>query len=200
MNIKQKIVIAVATVLVALSGLFPPFEGEYRRQGDNLRKYIGYHSIFSPPSDVALHTTFFPDDKFWLITYVNVGSKRHYEKVLFKFLKEHGAIGPLTDYEEFKKRVSDKSTREELFQYMKDNDLIGPKTGFDEFHTKVWSAPSIKKSLPEFRYAYIEAKKHLERRKNHYRSEIILSRVWVQVVTIIVTAMGLVLILGDRRR
>ncbi len=51
MNKKQQIVVAMAVACVALSGLFPPYEGEYRREGDNLKRYIGYRFLFAPPSE-----------------------------------------------------------------------------------------------------------------------------------------------------
>jgi hypothetical protein len=50
MNKKQRIVVIVALVLVAVCGLFPPYEGEYPMKGDNLRAYIGYRFLFAPPS------------------------------------------------------------------------------------------------------------------------------------------------------
>jgi len=39
---------------VILSGLFPAYEGEFRREGDNLKKYMGYHFLFLPPSERAV--------------------------------------------------------------------------------------------------------------------------------------------------
>ena len=50
MNRKQKIVILVGTLLILLSGLFPPYVGVYAKEGDNWEKFLGYHFLFSPPS------------------------------------------------------------------------------------------------------------------------------------------------------
>lgn len=49
MNTKQKIVIGIAVVLVALSGLFPPFQGEYRGEDEHAKVYMGHWFLFSPP-------------------------------------------------------------------------------------------------------------------------------------------------------
>ena len=50
MNKHQRIVIVITILLVTLSGLFPPFQGEYRYKDIYRSKYMGYHSIFIPPS------------------------------------------------------------------------------------------------------------------------------------------------------
>lgn len=56
MNRKQRIAIGTAIVLVALSGFFLPYEGEFRVKGDNLKAYLGYHFIFAPPKpEVVAH-------------------------------------------------------------------------------------------------------------------------------------------------
>jgi len=50
MNRKQKIAVAIGVALVVLAGLFPPFEGERNREGDNYRIHAGHHFLFVPPS------------------------------------------------------------------------------------------------------------------------------------------------------
>ncbi len=49
MNSNQKIVIGIAVALIALSGLFPPYQGEYRAEDEHTKAYIGYWFLFSPP-------------------------------------------------------------------------------------------------------------------------------------------------------
>jgi len=51
MNKKQKMAVAIAVALVVLNGVYPPYVGEYIRGGDNPKKYLGYHSLFAPPSE-----------------------------------------------------------------------------------------------------------------------------------------------------
>lgn len=60
MNKYQKIVIVVAVVLAALNGLYPPYEAEYLHGGEHqlFRKYMGYHSIFEPPSSTEISDVF----------------------------------------------------------------------------------------------------------------------------------------------
>lgn len=50
MNRNQKIAIAIGVALVVLSGLFPPYEGELAVEGDNLRRHLGRHFLFAPPT------------------------------------------------------------------------------------------------------------------------------------------------------
>ncbi|MFH1748961.1 MAG: hypothetical protein ABIG44_18160 [Planctomycetota bacterium] len=50
MNKHQQIVVLIGVVLVVLSSLFPPYEGELRMEGDNLKNYLGYRFLFTPPS------------------------------------------------------------------------------------------------------------------------------------------------------
>ena len=50
MNRRQKVVVVIGVFLVIASGLFPPYEGEVRRSGDNLKGFVGYGFLFSPPS------------------------------------------------------------------------------------------------------------------------------------------------------
>ncbi len=55
MNRKQRVVGAVAVGLVVLSGLFPAFEGEWRRPGDNLQRYLGHGCLLAPPSEAEVY-------------------------------------------------------------------------------------------------------------------------------------------------
>lgn len=50
MNRNQKITIAIGVILIILSGLFPPYEGELTIQGDSPRRHLGRHFIFAPPT------------------------------------------------------------------------------------------------------------------------------------------------------
>jgi len=50
MNRNQKIVVAIGVVLVVLSGLFPPYEGEFAGEGDNPKRHLGRHFLFAPPT------------------------------------------------------------------------------------------------------------------------------------------------------
>ena len=50
MNRRQKVVVVIGVILVLLCGLFPPFEGECRLRGENLKAFVGYRFLFSPPS------------------------------------------------------------------------------------------------------------------------------------------------------
>jgi hypothetical protein len=59
MNKKQRIIISIGILLVILSGLFPPYEGEFRREGDNLKKYMGHHFLFLPPNERAVYIAVF---------------------------------------------------------------------------------------------------------------------------------------------
>jgi hypothetical protein len=43
-------VLLIGALLVLLSGIYPPFEGEIRVEGDNLKTFMGYYPIFAPPS------------------------------------------------------------------------------------------------------------------------------------------------------
>ena len=55
MNGRQKGVVAVGTLLAIACGLFPPYEGEYTREGDNWREPIGHYFLFAPPSQADVH-------------------------------------------------------------------------------------------------------------------------------------------------
>lgn len=50
MNQNQKIAVGIGVALVILSGLFPPYEGELAVGGDNLRRHLGHHFLFAPPT------------------------------------------------------------------------------------------------------------------------------------------------------
>jgi hypothetical protein len=50
MNQMQRIVIIAGTALVALCGIFPPYNGEWVREGNNFKTSVGYHLVFTPPS------------------------------------------------------------------------------------------------------------------------------------------------------
>ena len=55
MNRNQKIVVTIGVALVVFSGVFPPFEGELRRQGDNRKTYMGHRLLFVPPSGADVY-------------------------------------------------------------------------------------------------------------------------------------------------
>ena len=59
MNKKQRIIISIGIFLVILSGLFPPYVGELQREGDTLKKYMGYHFLFLPPNERAVYIAVF---------------------------------------------------------------------------------------------------------------------------------------------
>jgi len=103
MNKKQKMAVAIAVALVVLNGVYPPYEGEWVCSGDNLKKYLGYHSLFAPPSE------------------------------------------------------TDAAYR------------------------------ALKNMSPQFKYSFFSAR-------------IVTSRVWVQIVTIVIATTGIVLILSDRKQ
>ena len=46
---KQQIIILAGCGLIAAMALFPPYLGVELRSGDNLRRFIGYNCILSPP-------------------------------------------------------------------------------------------------------------------------------------------------------
>ena len=50
MNKKQRIILSIGVLAVIVSGLFPPYEGEIRLEGDNRKIYMGYHFLFAPPT------------------------------------------------------------------------------------------------------------------------------------------------------
>lgn len=50
MNKKQKTTIVIAIVLLLLNILFPPLKSNISRNGDNIRKDIGYCFIFLRPT------------------------------------------------------------------------------------------------------------------------------------------------------
>ena len=49
MNKPQKTVLLIGMLLALTAGVFVPYDAEIRGKGDNLKKYIGYHLLFSPP-------------------------------------------------------------------------------------------------------------------------------------------------------
>src|SRR3989338_6937350 len=51
MNKKQRIILSIGILVVILSGLFPPYEGEFRKEGDNRKIYMGYHFLFASPTE-----------------------------------------------------------------------------------------------------------------------------------------------------
>ena len=59
MNIKQQIIIIIGVLLVVFCGLFLPYEGEYLREGDNFKRYMGYYLLFSPPSEMEIYQEIF---------------------------------------------------------------------------------------------------------------------------------------------
>jgi hypothetical protein len=50
MNFRQKIIVGLGTLLILITGLYPPYEGVYIREGDNLKIFLGYHRFFDPPT------------------------------------------------------------------------------------------------------------------------------------------------------
>ena len=50
MNKKQRYVIFIGCIIVAVMTLFPPYQGVEIRKGDNLTAFAGYRCIFVPPS------------------------------------------------------------------------------------------------------------------------------------------------------
>jgi hypothetical protein len=46
----QKGIIIGGLALVLLMGLFPPYVGTHLREGDNLSRFVGYYSLFFPPT------------------------------------------------------------------------------------------------------------------------------------------------------
>ncbi|MBN1845007.1 MAG: hypothetical protein JW810_04950 [Sedimentisphaerales bacterium] len=50
MNRNQKITLAIGVALVVLSGLFPPYEGEWSTGKDTLGCRLGHYPFFSPPN------------------------------------------------------------------------------------------------------------------------------------------------------
>lgn len=58
MNRNQKIILIFGLLLILLSGLFPVYEGEWRREGDNLKKYLGYYFILNPPNSINVAKAF----------------------------------------------------------------------------------------------------------------------------------------------
>ncbi len=49
MNGRQRIAIGIGVALVIFSGLFPPYEAEWRRSGDNAKMFLGYYFVLAPP-------------------------------------------------------------------------------------------------------------------------------------------------------
>ncbi len=47
---KQRIAVLIGTCLVVLSGLYPPYVGTFAQEGDNWRRFVGYHLFFLPPT------------------------------------------------------------------------------------------------------------------------------------------------------
>jgi|GEM_PF-1541643 len=58
MNRNQKIILMVGLFLILLSGIFPAYEGEWRRTGDNLKVNLGYNFIFAPPNSIKVAKAF----------------------------------------------------------------------------------------------------------------------------------------------
>ena len=56
MNTVQRAIILAGVILVVLSGLFPAYEGEVSRPGDNKRGHIGHYSLFFPPTPTEVGT------------------------------------------------------------------------------------------------------------------------------------------------
>lgn len=61
MNQKQRIVILIGIILVLICGLFPPYEGEIRTSGENIKKEIGYHFLLSSLSAEKIHNEMLSD-------------------------------------------------------------------------------------------------------------------------------------------
>jgi threonine/homoserine efflux transporter RhtA len=55
MNKRQKTSVLFGVALVLLCGLYPPYEGVWTREGDDLTKYMGYSFLFAPPSQKQVY-------------------------------------------------------------------------------------------------------------------------------------------------
>ena len=55
MNKAQQVVVIIGLVLVILTALFPPYEAELHREGDNFKVWMGYRFFFAPPSQRELY-------------------------------------------------------------------------------------------------------------------------------------------------
>lgn len=65
MNKYQKIIIGIGLALILLSGLFPAYDGELRKNGDNLKQYLGYYLIFSPPNVKEMRSAFNAESEYY---------------------------------------------------------------------------------------------------------------------------------------
>ncbi len=77
MNKKQRIILSIGIFIVIISGLFPPYEGELLRDGDILKKYMGYHFLFLPPNEKAIYIAVYgqiPNTMPWLGSHSRLNS------------------------------------------------------------------------------------------------------------------------------
>jgi hypothetical protein len=49
-NLRQRIVLILGVSVLILCGIYQPYEAELRIQGDNLKAFLGYYTIFYPPT------------------------------------------------------------------------------------------------------------------------------------------------------
>jgi hypothetical protein len=73
MNRIQQVIVIIGVVLVILSGLFPPYEGEFHPEGLNYKQYMGYHFLFVPPSGAEVFRAIF--DREW-----DVGGQQYHSR------------------------------------------------------------------------------------------------------------------------
>ena len=61
MKSKHRYFLICGLGLVGILCLFPPYVGVQLRTGDNIRRSVGYHSVFFPPEPGAICTALFND-------------------------------------------------------------------------------------------------------------------------------------------
>lgn len=64
-NFRQSVVLFIAILLIVKTGLFPPYVGEYRFDGNVSRAFLGYHYLFSPPTREDVFSEIFGGREPW---------------------------------------------------------------------------------------------------------------------------------------
>ena len=56
MNRKQTIALVIASVIILVMGLFPPYLGEFTAiRFSGFKRFLGYESLFTPPTPQAVY-------------------------------------------------------------------------------------------------------------------------------------------------
>jgi len=81
MSLAKKLIILSGILIIVLMVLYPPYTIKYKIAGEEIERYIGYGSFFSPPNSQELYEVILPKpgirkDREWYYYKIHIDSYR----------------------------------------------------------------------------------------------------------------------------